>query len=291
MPASKMRSRPQVYPRLAFHIVRTIAFISASIVSGILIYFCIQLRHDGFKLPWTFIIVLASTMLSLLSLFLTGILYTCFFLSPLFSLVLNVTILILYLVGYGLLTWNIYGTLGHTCSRANWASDDGMMICRTYKAFYAFELFGVLAQVALIVLDARSRHAQTKLGRYNKMADIAAKGGGDVKLDDLHSRSRSLSQSQSQSQSQLMDERERSDVMLGTHGHAHSQDSVPYGVGDYNDPRSRLRERVPDLNYGHAPAVRMDDFRNDTSTSGYTAYAPPTQTAYANSGYGYGPQR
>jgi hypothetical protein len=57
MPASKMRSRPQVYPRLAFHIVRTIAFISASVVSGILIYFCIQLRHDGFKLPWTFIIV------------------------------------------------------------------------------------------------------------------------------------------------------------------------------------------------------------------------------------------
>lgn len=57
MPSTKMRSRPQVYPRLAFHIIRAIAFISAVIVSGILTYFCIQLKHDGFKLPWTFIVV------------------------------------------------------------------------------------------------------------------------------------------------------------------------------------------------------------------------------------------
>jgi len=57
MPNTKMRSRPQVYPRLAFHVVRAIAFISASIVTGILVYFCIQLKHDGYKLPWTFIIV------------------------------------------------------------------------------------------------------------------------------------------------------------------------------------------------------------------------------------------
>jgi hypothetical protein len=153
-----------------------------------------------------------------------------------------------------------------------------MMICRTYKAFYAFELFGVLAQIALIVLDARSRHAQTKLGRYNKMADIAAKGGGDFKLEDLHNRSRS------QSQSQLVDEPGDGSSNNHAHSHAHSQDSVPYGVVDYHDPHARLRDPA---------AVRMDDFRNNTSTSGYTAYAPPPppQTAYANSGYGYGPQR
>ncbi|EXJ53891.1 hypothetical protein A1O7_09227 [Cladophialophora yegresii CBS 114405] len=284
MPATKMRSRPQVYPRLAFHLVRAIALISASIVSGILIYFCVQLRHDGFKLPWTFIIVLASTLLSLLSLFFTSIIYTCFFLSPIFSLVLNVTVLILYLVGYTLLTWNIVGTLGHTCSRANWASDDGMMICRTYKAFYAFEFLGVLAQIAQIVLDVRSRHNQTKLGRYNRMADIAAKGGGDVKLDDLHNRTRSQSAS------------EREPLGTHGHGHAHSQDSVPYGIVDYNESHAHARLRddnaAADLSYGHHPAMRMDDFRNDGATSGYTAYWPQqTQTGYANNGYGYGPQR
>ena len=57
MPSSKMRARPQVYPRLAFHLIRAIAFLSASVVTGVLVYFMIQLRHDEFKLPWTFIIV------------------------------------------------------------------------------------------------------------------------------------------------------------------------------------------------------------------------------------------
>lgn len=54
---SKTKSRPQVYPRLSFHLVRAIALISTAVVGGILAYFCVQLRHDGFKIPWTFIIV------------------------------------------------------------------------------------------------------------------------------------------------------------------------------------------------------------------------------------------
>lgn len=46
-----------MYPRAPFHIIRAIAFVCASVVSGILIYFCVQLKHDGFKVPWTFIVV------------------------------------------------------------------------------------------------------------------------------------------------------------------------------------------------------------------------------------------
>lgn len=287
-----MRSRPQIYPRLSFHIVRTIAFISASIVTGILVFFCIQLKNDGFKLPWTFIIVratlqetpisfavrgsrftalantepnkqvLAASLLSLISLFLTSILYSCFFLSPLFSLILNVTITLLWLVGYILLTWNMYGALGHSCSRANWASDDGMMICRTYKALYSFALFSILSQIALVVLDIRSRRAQTKLGSYGKMAETAARGGGDVKLDSLHK---------------------------PTHSHASSQDAIPYGINDYslNDSRRALTDAP--ANMGHSGPVRMDEFNNSTASLNYDRYVP--QIGYSNAGYGYGPQR
>lgn len=157
-----------------------------------------------------------------------------------------------------------------------------MMICRTYKAFYSFEIFGVLAQVTLIILDIRSRRHQTKLGRYNKMAAVAAKGGGDVKLDDLHDRA--------------VDDRAGLQ-----HSHADSQDSIPYGVpmGDYNlnDSHARLRDNGADMPYSHGhpqQPMRMDDFRNDSSTSGYSynsyAAAQP-HGGYANSGYGYGPQR
>ncbi len=146
-----------------------------------------------------------------------------------------------------------------------------MMICRTYKAFYAFETFGFLAQVALIILDARSRHAQTKSGRYGKMGDVAAKGGGDVKLDDLHHRSVG--------------------ARPGMHPHSESEDRIPYGI-EHNDSRARLRDNAADVGYGHAPPVRMEDFRNDSQTSGYSynsSYAP--QSGYGNNGYGYGPQR
>ncbi|KIX03788.1 uncharacterized protein Z518_07341 [Rhinocladiella mackenziei CBS 650.93] len=253
MPKSKMKSRPQVYPRLPFHIIRAIAFISGSIVSGILIFFCVQLRHDGFKLPWTFIIVLAASLLSLLTLLITSIIYACAFLSPLINLLANVTITILWTVGLALLTWNMYGTLGHSCSRANWASDDGMMICRTYKALYSFALFGWLSQIALIVLDIRSRRVQTALGKYNKMAAAAAAAdaGRDVKLDSL---SRS------------------------SWGHdSAGEREVPYGIPDYGDDATRA------LRGGNQqPPLRMDDF------SSYDRYAP--QTRYANAGYGYGPR-
>ncbi len=153
-----------------------------------------------------------------------------------------------------------------------------MMICRTYKAFYSFEVFGVLAQIALIVLDVRSRHTQIRLGKYKNMDDAAGKGVPEnVKLDDLRPRA--------------------GDERPGMHGHADSQDGVPYGVGEYNsgvsnDSRARLRDNTADLGYGNAPPVRMEDFRNDSSTSGYSynsGYAP--NAGYGNSGYGYGPQR
>ena len=229
--------------------------------------------------------VLASTLLSLISLLLTGILHTCFFLSPLFSIISNVTVFLLYIVGYVLLTWNIYGTLGHSCSRANWASDDGMMVCRTYKALYSFEIFGVIAQIALIVLDIRSRRKQTRQGRYDSMANLAAKGGADVKLDDIH-------------------DRPVDDVYRpGVDGHADSQDSIPYGVGEYNpnmspDSHTRLRDNAGDMGLGYGRyhpnmPVQMEDFRNDSSTSGfsYNAYRPPQNASYGDTGYGYGPQR
>ena len=116
-----------------------------------------------------------------------------------------------------------------------------MMICRTYKAFYSFELFGLLAQIALIVLDIRSRRAETKLGRYNLMG-LAGTKGGDVKLDDMRGRA--------------------ADATPGMHGHAHSEDSIPYGIGEYSNSTARSRDNAAD--YGHAaPSVRVQDFRND----------------------------
>lgn len=52
------RTRPSAYkPVLPFHAVRAATALSVIISFSILIYFCIQLRSDSFRLPWTFLVV------------------------------------------------------------------------------------------------------------------------------------------------------------------------------------------------------------------------------------------
>ncbi|KEF52510.1 uncharacterized protein A1O9_11352 [Exophiala aquamarina CBS 119918] len=272
---AKVKSRPQAYSAMSFHLVRAIAFISQAIVSGILIFFCIQLRKDGFKLPWTFIIVLAASLLSIISILITTIFYVCSFLSPLFNLIVNVTVLIIQFVGFVLLSWNMSGTLSHSCSASNWASNDGMMVCRIYKAFYSFVIFTLLAQIAQIVLDARSRSAQTQLGRYGNI-----ESNKDLKLDDLSKAKQQQYQSAGGHSAQP--------------SHA-SSDDVPYSVHDYRDQPTRPTYQAyqPPASgesasyYGSGggasnPQVRMNDF-NNVFGSGQR----PDGAAYGSGGYGY----
>lgn len=75
------------------------------------------------------------------------------------------------------------GALGHACSAANWGSHDGIMICQTYKALFAFTVVGWLSVVAGIILDFRVRSAQNQLGAYDQMAADGKEW--DVKMDTL----------------------------------------------------------------------------------------------------------
>lgn len=163
------------YPPVPYHTIRIVTFTSASIVTAILIYFCYQLKHDNFKLPWTFLVVLAGTVPALASLLLTACLK-----SPLTALILNIPILCLWSGGLILLGWNMTGALGHACSAANWGSSDGIMICQTYKALFAFTVIGCLSVLAGVVLDTRVRSKQNRLGAYGPMAEGKE---WDVKMD------------------------------------------------------------------------------------------------------------
>lgn len=77
----------------------------------------------------------------------------------------------MWTTGLGLLGWNVVGTLSHSCSSANWGSSAGMMICRTYKALFAFALLGALSTLALVVLDIGARKRQKRTGQYDQMKD------------------------------------------------------------------------------------------------------------------------
>lgn len=95
--------------------------------------------------------------------------HCCGTLSPLFNLVFNIPIVVIWLLGLSLLAWNMFGTLAHTCTIANWASNEGVMICQIYKALFSFTVIGTLSQVAQVVIDCAARRKQTRLGRYDKM--------------------------------------------------------------------------------------------------------------------------
>ncbi|RMZ82065.1 hypothetical protein DV737_g2201, partial [Chaetothyriales sp. CBS 132003] len=164
-------STPSPYPPVSFHSIRALSFISSIIVSGIVGWFWYQLRHDDFKIPWTFLLILAASGLTGVSLILTTVIYTCACLSPLFNLVLNVPLSIFWITGFSLLTWNTVGALSHSCSTSNWGDSDGVMICRRYKASYSFIVLGVLSSVAMIIVDVRARVKQNTLRRYVAMDD------------------------------------------------------------------------------------------------------------------------
>lgn len=171
------RKQPTHYPFLPFHAIRTLSLISSAIVSAILIYFCYHLKNDKYKIPWTFLIVLAASLFTLCALTLTFLIHVCGTLSPMFNLVINAPLTILWTIGIGLLGWNIYGTLGHVCDTTSWGSSRGIMICQVYKALFAFTVIALCASVASVILDLRVRSSQTRLGKYDQMGD-----GKDVDL-------------------------------------------------------------------------------------------------------------
>lgn len=173
MMAKARRTRPSHYPSLAFHALRTCFFVSSLVVAAILSYFVYHLRHDNFRIPWTFLVLFGVALLSLLTLTLTLALHFCHGLSPLLNLILNIPILLLWILGLSLLGWNMAGTLGHVCNTANWGREVGIMVCRLYKALFSFTLLGAISAVAIVVLDIRVRRKQTSLGKYNQMRDSA----------------------------------------------------------------------------------------------------------------------
>jgi hypothetical protein len=136
--------------------------------------------------------MLLAQILLILSLTIGTVLYFCVHLSPLINMIFNFPILLLWTAGMGLMIWNMYGTLGHSCSINNWGNEDGVSICNQYKALFAFVVIGWLCQIALLVLDVRARRSQSAWGKYKKMGESQ---DYNMKMDALHTRDNSVQDS------------------------------------------------------------------------------------------------
>ena len=87
--------------------------------------------------------LLGVSLLTLLTLALTITFYCCRALNPFFNLTLNIGLSVLWALSWSLLTWNMSGTLTHTCNTENWGDSSGTMVCRIYKALFTFALVGL----------------------------------------------------------------------------------------------------------------------------------------------------
>ncbi|KAL1966973.1 hypothetical protein VTN77DRAFT_3717 [Rasamsonia byssochlamydoides] len=179
------RTLPSPYSPGAFHAVRALSFVATIIVAAIMIYFAYHLHQDGFKLPWTFVVIMATCFLTLLNLAFTGALFCCGSLSPMLSLVFNTAIFLLWIVSLGLLSWSMSGTLSTTCDTTHWGTDTGVMVCRVYKTLFSFVVVAFAAQFVALVVDSAARRHQRSMGDYNAMTSDTMLT--DVKLDQRSS--------------------------------------------------------------------------------------------------------
>ena len=65
MAMRKNRVKTTAYPFLPFHIIRCAQLLSSLVVASIMFYFLRELSHDGYRLPWTFILVRIPTTYSI----------------------------------------------------------------------------------------------------------------------------------------------------------------------------------------------------------------------------------
>ncbi|CAG7941525.1 unnamed protein product [Penicillium salamii] len=184
-----MRSsvKPSAYPPLPFHLIRFFIFLSSLVVGVILAVFIYHLHADGFKLPYSFIVLLVSAALSLANLILTSIINCTCSLSTKLAIALNIILTILWALSLALMSWSMAGSITTSCTTAVWGNTAGITVCRSYKAMFTFTVTGLISHIAAIWLDVVVRRRETRFGNYGAMGSqpgLDDSGAFDAKMDD-----------------------------------------------------------------------------------------------------------
>ncbi|KAJ6160217.1 hypothetical protein N7497_004754 [Penicillium chrysogenum] len=184
--------KPSAYPPLPFHLIRFLIALSSLVVGVILAVFTYHLHADGYKLPYSFLVLFVSAGLSLLNIILTSIIHCSCGLSTKLSISLNILLTILWALSLGLLSWSLASTITTACTTTYWGNSTGISVCRTYKTLFTFTAIGLVSYIAAVWLDVIVRRRQTRLGVYDAMGShpgLDDSGAFDVKMDERHSES------------------------------------------------------------------------------------------------------
>jgi len=159
---------PSPYPRFLFHGLRSAQLIASIVVSGIMAYFMYYLRLEKYAIPWTFIVLLAVSLATVLSLIVTIIFYNYTYLPPRFNCMLNGGISFFWALGLALLSWSVSTShvLAKQCSGRVWGGEAEAGVCRDYKALWSMTLIGTVSTFLAFALDIHTLKKTTKRGVY-----------------------------------------------------------------------------------------------------------------------------
>ncbi|GAB7349378.1 hypothetical protein MBLNU459_g8503t1 [Dothideomycetes sp. NU459] len=174
---SRPRTAPSGYEkvRVPFHLIRTAQLVSSMIVGAIMLYFIWHLTHDHWATPWTFIVLAAVSLLTIAALSATIVFHFCCGLSPVLNICLNGAAFVLWGMGFGMLSWWMWGTLTHMCDLRNWNDGTGVMVCRIYKALFTFSLLGFVSTICALALDLHIFRLGQRGGRHVRLNDLDQK--------------------------------------------------------------------------------------------------------------------
>jgi hypothetical protein len=117
-----------------------------------------------------------ACLLTLLNLVFTYTLYCCGNLSPTLSLVFNFILFGLWTTCLGLLASNLQGILTTSCDIDHWGNNTGVMVCRDYKALFAFLVLAFISHLFAVLVDIVAWRKRQNVAEYDAMH------GEDIKL-------------------------------------------------------------------------------------------------------------
>jgi len=164
---------PSPYPRFLFHGLRTAQLLASIVVSGIMAYFIYYLRLEHFAVPWTFIVLMAVSLATVIALTITIVFYNFTYLSPSFNLFLNGSLSVFWALGFSLLSWSVStsNVLAKACTGRIWGGEAEAGVCRDYKALWGMTLVGTISTLAALALDISTQRRVIRRGVYNRPED------------------------------------------------------------------------------------------------------------------------
>ncbi|KAF8246724.1 hypothetical protein K440DRAFT_661827 [Wilcoxina mikolae CBS 423.85] len=158
------KSNRSGFPKIPFFIVRLLQFLCCVVVLGVLGFFQYHLWADGYRTPYEFSLLDFAASATLLNIFVTTIFVCCCGLSPLYIIIVDSILTILWAACFGLLLKAMGKTTTETCDVKNWGNDAGVRVCHLFKVLATFTLFSLFSFVAMVVTAVvmRKREASYK---------------------------------------------------------------------------------------------------------------------------------